>query len=126
MRSVNVVPDNGTRVGDGECAPLEVVAVDLAMAHLLDQRRELHGQLGHALTVHVAHYRDKQATLGVYRHANVIVLLQNELTALGIEAGVKARELLEHCHHRPQYQDRQTQLPPVLLDLCGVPTAEHL
>jgi hypothetical protein len=31
-------PTNGPRVGDGEGAPLEVVAVHFAMAHLLDQR----------------------------------------------------------------------------------------
>lgn len=57
-------PTNGTRVGDGECTPLEVVAVHLAMAHLLDQRGEFHGQLGHALTVHITHHRDNQAPFG--------------------------------------------------------------
>src|SRR5207237_10711475 len=98
----------------------------LATAPLLYRRPELRGQLGHALAVRIAHHRDNQAPFGVHRHADMIVLLQDELTALRIEAGVKAWELLEHRDHGPQYQDRQTQLSSVLLDLCGVPTTEHL
>jgi hypothetical protein len=56
----------------------------------------------------------------------MIVLLQNEPIALGIKAGIKARELLEHRDHRPQYQDRQAQLPSVPFDCGGVPPTEHL
>ena len=85
--------------------PLISSTRQLAVARLLGQLLQLDGDLRDVLLVGVADHRHEQPAIGVHRHADVHVLLVDDLAALGVDRGVELRELLhrgrQHLHqHR--------------------------
>ena len=76
-------------------AALHVVERQLAVPRLLGGLRDLVGELRKIFLVDVANHRHEQAAIGVDGHADVHVLLVDDLVGLQIDRRVRLREFLQ-------------------------------
>jgi len=68
-------------VGDGECAPAQVVERERIGARLFRERGDFALELGERLAVRVADDRHHEPTFGADGDANVVVLLVHDFVA---------------------------------------------
>ena len=90
--------------------PFRSASVKLGLAGLLGHRGQRLGDLRNAHPVDVAHDRHDQAALGVDGHADVDVLLVDDLLVLHVDRGVHQRMQLERLGHGLHHEGHHREL----------------
>ena len=109
-----------------ETPALHVTGQELVRARLVADRGQLRRQVVDALAVHVADDGHHQSLRRVDGHAEVVVALEDQVLARGIQRGIEGRESLQRHNHGLHDEGQHGQLQVALLGLDGFRLAKVL
>ena len=110
MIGVLYVPPTAPRLLMVNVPPRSSSMRELGRAGPCGQRGQLLGDLQNAQPIGVAHHRHDQAAGRIDRHAEIDVLLVDDLLFLFVEARVEQRMLPQRQGHRPDDKRQRRQL----------------